>query len=187
MMVNPNQTEQGVVAGKQLNLLQVFGICLVAAAVLFLGYEIVERTWLTDIDPKILYNLHILRGLAAAAIAAAMTTIILLRQIDARPGEVSLSSGRWTLRRPLQNASLRTKIMVPMVALAAAPAITIGIFVISQTQESLWKTEVQRIEFDTVAKANVMQEFLQGVQEDLLFLAQSKVIREFADEIGRAH
>ncbi|MFQ5929711.1 MAG: hypothetical protein ACE5MK_08420, partial [Acidobacteriota bacterium] len=71
--------------------------------------------------------------------------------------------------------------MVPMVVLAVAPAMAIGIFTISRMQESLRESAVQRVAFETTSEARAVQEFLQAVQQDLYFLSQLKVVRELAD------
>jgi signal transduction histidine kinase len=68
-----------------------------------------------------------------------------------------------------------------MVALASIPALAVGIFTISHAKNSLKESAVQRVEFDTHAKARAVGEFLQGVEQDLRFLAQSKAIQSLAN------
>jgi len=162
------------------NLVRVFIICFLAVGTLFLGYEIVERTWLKGAGPEVMHALHLIRGFSAAAIASVLATLILLRQTpgDAADGILSPSKKAW--KRRLQSVPLRTKIAVPMVALAVLPTITVGIFVISRMQESLWQSAIQRVEFDTGSKARAVQQFLQGVQQDLRFLSQVQAVRKLA-------
>ncbi len=82
----------------------------------------------------------------------------------------------WKYR--LQKVRLRTKILIPMIALAVIPAIAVGFFTIFQMQESLLRSAIQRVEFDAVFKAQVIQEFLKAAQQDLRFLSQEKEIRD---------
>jgi signal transduction histidine kinase len=82
----------------------------------------------------------------------------------------------WKYR--LQKVRLRTKILIPMIALAVIPAIAVGFFTIFQMQESLLSSAIQRVEFDAVFKAQVIQEFLKVAQQDLKFLSQEKEIRD---------
>ena len=44
---------------RQPGVLRVILLCLLPVALLFLVYEIVERTWLTGVDPEVLHILHI--------------------------------------------------------------------------------------------------------------------------------
>jgi signal transduction histidine kinase len=83
-------------------------------------------------------------------------------------------------KKRLQRVSMRTKIVVPMAALAIIPAMVVGIFSISRTRGSLKESTVQLIGFDAVSRAQEVQEFLQTVFKDLRFLAQSRVIRGLA-------
>ncbi len=85
-------------------------------------------------------------------------------------------------KRRLQRVSLRTKIVVPMVALAVIPGVAIAIFMISSMRETLRQEAAQRVIFETTSRAKRIHEFLQAVREDLLFLSQLKVIRELAAE-----
>jgi signal transduction histidine kinase len=53
-----------------------FGVVLV----LILGYDLVERVWLSDADLGTIYMLHRLRGAAAALIAGALASWLILRR-----------------------------------------------------------------------------------------------------------
>lgn len=140
------------------------GLCLLAALALSIGLQLIERVWPGVADAKLLYSLNLLRGLPLVSFTAALITILLLY--------------RGRLRLPA--VSLRTKILVPLVVLVAAPTITIGVSALAQIQDSLWQGEFQRIEFDTAAKARAVEEFLNDAQQDLIFLSQVKAVRELA-------
>ena len=68
-----------------------------------------------------------------------------------------------------------------MVALAIFPALAIGVFTITWTRDSLWKSAIQQIEFDTASNAQVVKESLRAVQQELRYLAQTKVTRDLAE------
>ncbi len=85
----------------------------------------------------------------------------------------------WTRR--LQRVRLRTKIVVPILALAVIPATTIGVYTTSRMRDALREGVVERLAFDVASKSRVVEEFLQGVRQDLLFLSQSRVVRALAD------
>ncbi|MBI3939227.1 MAG: HAMP domain-containing protein [Acidobacteria bacterium] len=178
----PHKREKENTLGAQRpGLLRILGLCLLAVSPIFVGYEIVERWWLTEASPEIIRILHLLRGASAAAIAAAVASILLLRQLPgAPPAEASPASAATSWKRRLQHVSLLTKIVVPMVALAVVPAAAIGIFTISVIRESLRQNAAQRVTFETGSKALVVRQFLEAVEEDLLFLSQLPVIRRLA-------
>ena len=164
----------------QPNLLRVFIVCLLAVGGLFFAYEIVERTLLKGVSPGVIHALHILRGVSAATIASVLATLVLLRQTQDRASDVVLTPSKKSWKHRMQNVRLRTKIVIPMVVLAVLPSIGVGIFTISRMQKSLRQGAIQRVDFDTASKAQAIQEFLQEVQQDLLFLSRIKGIREFA-------
>lgn len=165
----------------QPSLLRVFGLCLLPVVALFLGYEVVERTWLGTINPEALHVLHIVRGLSAAAVASALATLVLLRQLQGpETGKTLLPGSARSWRQRLQHVRMRTKIVVPMVALAVVPALFIGIFTISSSRASLYETAIQRVKFHASSKAKQIRGFLQVVQDDLHFLARMKGIRALA-------
>lgn len=173
--------EQNAWQAQQPRLLPILSLCLLAVTPLFVGYEIVERLWLTGVDPEVIRILHLVRGVAAAVIAAAVASILLLRQLPRiPPAEARTVPARSSWKRRLQHVSLRTKIVVPMVALAVVPATASGIFTISSIRESLRQNAVQRVTFETASKAQGVRQFLEAVQEDLLFLSQLPVIRQLA-------
>lgn len=161
------------------DLLLVLGVNVAAIAALFLGYEAVERKWLADIGPELTHTLHLIRGVVAAVLAAGLTAAALLRGSRQSVDAVSGSSEKsWQHR--FQNVRLRTKIVVPMVALATLPTLTVGIFTISRIQEWLREGAIRRVEFDTASKARAIKLSLDAVQRDLGFLAQLKEVRELA-------
>jgi signal transduction histidine kinase len=84
-------------------------------ALVFLAYEVVERTWLRGASPELLYALHRIRGLFSALIAAGLASWLLLRSApplltegpgpaqpiaDVRlsPEEKQLNYARWFIR-----------------------------------------------------------------------------------------
>lgn len=76
---------------------------------------------------------------------------------------------------------LRTRIVLPMIALAIVPTLGLGLFIIRQTQASLWQAATERVRFDTAAKTRAIRAFLDDVQQDLLFLSQLNGIRVLAE------
>lgn len=163
------------------SLLRVLGLCLLAVTALLVGYEIVERTWLAGTDPEVLSTLRFLRALSTAAIAAALATILLLGRIQRpAPGEALSSPNHRSWKRRVQHVSLRTKIVVPMVVLAVTPATAVAVFTISRMQESLRESAIERVVFETGSKARAVEEFLETVQQDLVFLSQLNVVRNLA-------
>ncbi len=169
-------------AARQASLLRVFCVCAVAVVALFLGYEVVERTWLGGADPRLLHMLHVVRGLSAGAIAAVLATILIVRQLGSRTlGEASLPPLARPWPRRLQHVRVRTKIVVPMVMLAVGPATLLGTFMISSMRDFLRQSAIEDLEFETSSKAQAIRGFLQTVQQDLSFLAQGKTIRHLAD------
>ncbi len=95
-------------------------------------------------------------------------------------GKASASGGAESWKRSLQRVSLRTKLVVPMLALAITPAMAIGIFTITSMRDSLRQSAVQRVIFETSSRAQEVQGFLRALQRDLLFLSQLQVVRELA-------
>lgn len=95
---------------------------------------------------------------------------------DHDPEERLLAS--W--ERRVQRVSLRTKIVVPIVILAVAPALVIAIITLLRIQESLEESAAQRITFETASKALAVEDFLQTVQQDLRFLSELDVVRALA-------
>lgn len=95
---------------------------------------------------------------------------------DRDPGQGLLAS--W--ERRLQRVGLRTKIVVPIVVLAVAPALLIAVFALLRIHESLEESAAQTITFETASKAAVVEEFLEAVQQDLLFLSRLDAVRALA-------
>lgn len=157
----------------------VFGFCALVVAALFGGFELVEQTWLQGLSPEALHALHLARGISAAAIAATLAATLILRQLQETPRPVAVSGAK-SWRLGVQRVRLRTKIVVPMVALAIAPALAIGLFAIARNAQSLRAALLQRLEFDTTAKARTVQDFFAALEEDLLFLSRMGVVRDLA-------
>lgn len=114
------------------NLLQVFGMCLMVVLVLFVGYEVAERTWLQHANPGLQHLLHLALGVSAAALTATMATYVMLCQFEECSAEPEITGAPvgWLAR--LQHTSLRTKLIVPMIALAVLPGIGIGVYALLQ-------------------------------------------------------
>jgi len=92
--------------------------------------------------------------------------------------------GSWKGR--LQHVRLQTKLVVPMVLLAVTPLTAIGGVAIYHMRASLRENALQRLQFDTSFKSRSIEEFLRGVQEDLLFLSQMRDLRGLASRKSRA-
>ncbi len=118
----------------QLSLMQVFWMCLMVVVLVFVGYEVAERIWLQQADAGLRHVLHLVLGVSASALTATVATYVLLCQFDAcgvdAPSTVVPRS--WAKR--LQHVGLRTKLIVPMVALAVVPGIGIGLFALSEVR-----------------------------------------------------
>ncbi len=56
-------------------------LALVAVLLLILGYEVLERTWLSGADVELLHLLHRVRGAATALFAAGLASWLILREI----------------------------------------------------------------------------------------------------------
>ncbi len=118
-----------------------------------------------------------MRGLCAATVAAVLVTLIILRQTGHSLLQmVALPPGS-SWKRRLQKAHLRTKIAVPMIALAILPSATVGFLAISQMRKSLRETAIKRVEFDIMSRSKAVQGFVQSVQQDLQFLGQMEEVR----------
>ncbi len=54
-------------------------LALTAVALIFIVYEIVEKTWLANTDMQILHRLHIARGIGSSVVAAVLVGWIIIR------------------------------------------------------------------------------------------------------------
>ncbi len=114
------------------NLLQVFGMSLMVVIVLFVGYEIAERTFLQNANTGLQHLLHLALGVSAAALTATMATYVMLCQFEECSTELDVAEGPQSLLERLQHISLRTKLIVPMIALAVLPGVGIGVYALLQ-------------------------------------------------------
>ena len=57
----------------------VFWILLGTTGVIFISYEIIERTWLTNADPRLIHILHIIRGIGTCIIVSLLAVWYVLR------------------------------------------------------------------------------------------------------------
>jgi signal transduction histidine kinase len=80
----------------------------------------------------------------------------------------------------LKPKSLRSKIVVPMVTLAVLPATGIGVFTILRTQTAMRNNAIEREVFDTSTRAGALEEFIRGLETDLLFLSQTQLLNDLA-------
>lgn len=175
---------EGAAAGnleRRPRLSSVIVICGLSAVTLFGIYEIVERIWLASLAPEVLHLLHILRGLAAAAIVGVLAILVLFRQLETGTADLPPVPPLWARR--LQHVSLRTKIVVPMVALAVIPALVIGLFAMFQGGKTLRRNAIERLRFDTATKGEAIQAFLDRVQQDLHFLSRLKSVCDLASMV----
>lgn len=118
----------------RLNLMQVFLMCFLVVAMLFIGYEVAEHLWLREANARLQHTLHLLLGLAASVLSATVATYVMVCQFDACTADTTplTVSPRW--RERLQHVSLRTKLIVPMVALAVVPSLGISLLALSELQ-----------------------------------------------------
>ncbi len=84
----------------------------------------------------------------------------------------------------VQHVSLRTKIVVPMVIVAVMPTLIIGTLLILYMGVQLRERVNSRVQFDTASKAHTVQQFINAVQTDLLFISQTQAIRELIVPLG---
>ncbi|MFQ5680133.1 MAG: ATP-binding protein [Gemmatimonadota bacterium] len=85
-----------------------------------------------------------------------------------------------TLAGRLQHVSLRTKVVVPLVALSVLPVVGVGWLSIRTMRETLRERVVQRIEFETSSKARTLQTFLQSLHRDLRVMSGIPGVQAFA-------
>lgn len=175
-----NRTDKENNEGRKIVWYRILPVCLVAVLALFGGYELMERSWLRDASPELIHLLHLGRGIAAAVIAAFLTSLILLRPYKrVFPGTSKASEEkRWKHR--LQDVRLRTKIVVPMVGLAAVPAIAVGFFTVSQAQIELRRSALERLKFDIHTKARAIEVRLHAIDRDTGYLARLREVRQLA-------
>jgi signal transduction histidine kinase len=88
-MTTQRSRRKTVFQGSSEPLVRLMLAVLALLAVLFGGYELLERWWLPDADPQLLANLHRIRGLAAALGTGALVSWMILREgqplVSARP------------------------------------------------------------------------------------------------------
>ncbi|MBL8150653.1 MAG: HAMP domain-containing protein, partial [Blastocatellia bacterium] len=148
--------------------------CVLTTTVLFLLYELFDRFFTGNgetIDTKVIYSLRLLRQLSIATTATAVITTLLLVYLN--------QPSSFFLKKNLKRVDLKIKIMLPMVISTVLPVATIGIFAISQIQESLLEKEIQKILFETRSRTRPLEEFLRNTQKDLLFLSQTNSLKNF--------
>lgn len=83
-------------------------IVFAAIFLIFLVYEIIERTWLADADPKLLFFLHIIRGVGTSIIAALLVIGYVLRaHPPIFPSESTHDDGPFTEEDLAENQLIR--------------------------------------------------------------------------------
>ena len=158
-----------------------FGVGLLIVVGIFVGFEVLVHVWLIGVGSEALQSLHILGLLAAATFAGAVATIWkLVLSRNSRSSQVSATERAPWIRR-VQRVSLRTKLIVPIVGLAVLPALGIGAYTIARMQQTLERTAVERLQFAAETRARSLNDFVGGVEGDLLFLAKLRALRELAD------
>ena len=80
----------------------------------------------------------------------------------------------------LKNMTLRSKIVVPMVALSVLPATAIAIFTIVNMQTSMRSAAIEREVVDTSMRTRALEEFLRAVETDLRFLSKGRLLNDLA-------
>ncbi|MDP6980716.1 MAG: ATP-binding protein [Myxococcota bacterium] len=160
-----------------------FVVVGVAGGVL-LGSELVIRVWLEGIGSEILRSLRLLSLTAATTLAVAVVTFWMASGArEASFGQLPVTERPHWIRR-IQSVSLRTKLIVPMVGLAVVPALGIGAYTIFRMQETLEQTAIERIQFATASRERSLTDFVSGMEEDLLFVANLGVLRNLADALA---
>lgn len=153
------------------------GLSLLVVSLLFAVYEFIERRWLMGVDGDVLYSLHLLRGLAAGVLAAVTSSTWLLLPTKGTPRRADRSTST-SLSRFVQRFGLRTKLVVPMVALAVVPALAVGAYTIHRMQRTLEQKAEARIGFVATARVLALNSFVGGIEQDLIFLANLPSLRE---------
>lgn len=97
-----------------------------------------------------------------------------------KPSEPPEKTGSSSWMRRLQHVSLRTKLVVPMVALAVFPAVGVGVFTISRMQSALERSAIERVRSVTETRVKSLRQFVANVAEDLRFLSKIRVLQELA-------
>lgn len=184
-MTVPSNTKSG-----RPSLLRILGATLAALVVLVAGYEAVEAWLVGGVAPESRPTLELVRWLGTAAILTTLVTYLVLRQRDASS---ALPPRRRSWQAFLQHVGIRTKVIVPIAGLTVASTLAIGLLTLSHMQRSLQDQVLQRIRFDTVSKAQVMETFLRDLHRDLRVLSQAPFIQQLAaadargaaDEVAR--
>ena len=94
------------------------------------------------------------------------------------------SAGPTSLPRRLQRARLRTKILVPILAVAILPVTGVGVSTIKRMRAIVKEGIDDRLRFDTRTKADRIDVFIEDVRSDLLFLSQLPALVALATQDG---
>ncbi len=110
-MNNDDRTKDGARRGESRRaLVRALVLALSAVVLIFAVYEVVERTWLGDVDIRLLHGLHIARGIVASVVAAGLVGWRIVRTspplLAETPSEEELVRGtRLTERERLGESS----------------------------------------------------------------------------------
>lgn len=165
-------------ARKKTGLLRTFVVCCGLVAVSFLTLELVLMTRRPGTSVELLQGLRVSLG----ALAAVITVVAMLHSYRGHvcdghdAGSPKNSKTPW--RHRVQHVHLRTKILVPLLALSVIPTVLLGTSTIYVMRDALWNNVVDRVAFETVSKGKNISVFLHGVEEDLRFLSQLSSVKE---------
>ncbi len=81
----------------------------------------------------------------------------------------------------LKNMTLRSRIVIPMIALSVLPATGIAIFTIVNMQTSMRSAAIEREVVDTSMRTRKLEEFLKAVETDLRFLSKGRLLNDLAE------
>lgn len=102
-----------------------------AVTLIFGTYEIVERMWLVDVDARVIYFLHIIRGIGSSFILAGVVAWYLLRQRDL------------ALLPPSPKVNVFQKFLLILFAAIGVTAVLYGLVFFRWLKENLLEREVQ--------------------------------------------
>ncbi len=118
-------------------------LALSAVALIFALYEVGERTWLGDVDMRLLHALHIARGIVASVVAAGLVAWLILRAspplLAARPSEEELVRGvRPTEQERLANYARWLILMRWIAVVVAATLVFISVKAAHLLPDAVW-------------------------------------------------
>ncbi len=85
------------------------------------------------------------------------------------------------------NLSMRSKLLVAFVSLAAVPLGVLGWYGIRSVTRALTGRALSQLKVDVTSKATEIEHFLADVQQDVLYLAQTSSLQELVGVSKRDH